>query len=119
LFGFFLSSGCLFRSVCFSLSLDFFFSAGVDDMEAIGNASDRHLFLQFFNHLGIEDEVQLVFLSTMLRNVFDTTSKLDRHLAKYGASLHCAVSRMVVSKNPREAPSHRWIRVLDRLGFFM
>jgi len=105
--------------VCFSLSLDFFFSAGVDDMEAIGNASDRHLFLQFFNHLGIEDEVQLVFLSTMLRNVFDTTSKLDRHLAKYGASLHCAVSRMVVSKNPREAPSHRWIRVLDRLGFFM
>ena len=104
--------------MCFSWSLDFFFSAGVDDMEAIGNASDRHLFLQFFNHLGIEDEVQLVFLSTMLRNVFDTTSKLDRHLAKYGASLHYAVSRMVVSKNPREAPSHRWIRVLDRLGFF-
>lgn len=25
---------------------------------------------------------------------------------------------MVVSENPREPPSHRWIRVLDRLGFF-
>lgn len=90
----------------------------VDVMEAMGNASERHLFMQFYSHLGIEDETQLVFLSTMLRAVFDATSKLDRHLAKYGASLHCAVSRMVVSKNPREAPSHRWIRVLDRLGFF-
>jgi len=95
-----------------------FSTVAVDVMEAIGNASERHLFMQFYSHLGIEDETQLVFLSTMLRAVFDATSKLDRHLAKYGASLHCAVSRMVVSKNPREAPSHRWIRVLDRLGFF-
>jgi len=95
-----------------------FSSVAVDVMEAIGNASERHLFMQFYSHLGIEGETQLVFLSTMLRAVFDATSKLDRHLAKYGASLHCAVSRMVVSKNPREAPSHRWIRVLDRLGFF-
>jgi len=95
-----------------------FIFPGVADMDAIGNASDQHLFLKFFDHLGIDDDTQLVYLSTLLRSVFDETSKLDKHLAKYGATLHCAVSRMVVSKNPREAPSHRWIRVLDRLGFF-
>jgi len=87
-------------------------------MEPIRNAAEHHLFVEFFEHLGIDDEAKLGFLSTLLRNAFDSISKLDMHLAPYGAALHCAVSRMVVSKNPREAPCHRWIRVVDRLGFF-
>jgi len=60
----------------------------------------------------------MTFLFLFLRNLYDAASKLDLHLAPYGTALHCAVSRMVVSTNPQEAPTHRWIRVVDRLGFF-
>jgi len=80
--------------------------------------AERRLYVSFFENLGIADEKQTVFLSTLLRNVFEASSKLDSHLAPHGASLHSAVSRMQVSDNPREAPTHRWIRVVDRLGFF-
>ena len=87
-------------------------------MDPIRNATDRHLFVEFFEHLGIEDDANLGFMSSLLRTAFDAVSKLDLHLAPYGAAVHCAVSRMAVPNNPREAPSHRWIRVVDRLGFF-
>ena len=81
-------------------------------------AVERRVYSQFFEHLGISDDNQTTFLCTLLRNVYDSTSKLDAHLAPHGASIHSAVSRMFVSDNPREAPCHRWIRVYDRMGFF-
>jgi len=80
--------------------------------------AERRLYVSFFENLGISDDKQTVFLAALLRNVFEASSKLDSHLAPHGASLHSAVSRMQVSDNPREAPTHRWIRVVDRLGFF-
>jgi len=82
------------------------------------NAAERRLYVQFFQHLGITEQKNMTFLCSLLRNLYDAASKLDLHLAPYGAALHCAVSRMVVSTNPQEAPTHRWIRVVDRLGFF-
>ena len=81
-------------------------------------AVERRVYSQFFEHLGISDDNQTTFLCTLLRNVYDSTSKLDAHLAPHGASIHSAVSRMLVSDNPREAPCHHWIRVYDRMGFF-
>jgi len=80
--------------------------------------TERRLNVSFFENLGISDDKQTAFLSTLLRNVFEASAKLDAHLAPHGAALHSAVSRMQVSDNPREAPIHRWIRVVDRLGFF-
>jgi len=80
--------------------------------------TERRLYVSFFDNLGISDEKQIAFLATLLRNVFEASSKLDSHLAPHGAALHSAVSRMQVSDNPRDAPTHRWIRVVDRLGFF-
>lgn len=64
------------------------FSSGLTLMEGIGKQSERHLYIQFFDHLGIDDETQLSFLATQLRTLFEAALKLD----KYGASLHCAVS---------------------------
>jgi len=82
------------------------------------STAERRLYVSFFENLGISDEKQTFFLSTLLRNVFEASAKLDLHLAPHGASLHSAISRMQVSVNPQEAPTHRWIRVVDRLGFF-
>jgi len=87
-------------------------------MEPVFNAAEQRLYLKFFEHLGISEKKKMVFLCSLLRNLYDAASKLDLHLAPYSAALHCAVSRMVVSDNPQEAPTHRWIRVVDRLGFF-
>lgn len=80
--------------------------------------AERQLYLQFFHHLGIMDDQKTGFLASLLRNVFDACSKLDMHLAPHGAAVHAAVSRMVVPTNPRDAPSYRWIRVVDRVGYF-
>jgi len=91
--------------------------AGEEDVAEVTRA-ERRIYSQFFEHLGISDNHQTAFLCTLLRNVYESTSKLDSHLAPHGASIHSAVSRMLVSDNPREAPCHRWIRVFDRMGFF-
>jgi len=82
------------------------------------SAAEQQLYLQFFKHLGITDEQKTGFLASLLRNVFDASSKLDLHLAPYGATVHSAVSRMLVPDNPRDSPSYRWIRITDRVGFF-
>ena len=83
------------------------------------SAAEQQLYLQFFKHLGITDDNQMTgFLASLLRNVFDACSKLDMHLVPYSATVHSAVSRMIVPNNPRDAPSYRWIRVVDRVGFF-
>ncbi|OSX75829.1 hypothetical protein BU14_0219s0029 [Porphyra umbilicalis] len=87
-------------------------------MEPVTNNAEQRLYLQFFEHLDITEQKKLPFLCSLLRNLYDAASKLDLHLAPYGAALHCAVSRMVVSVNPEEAPTHHWIRVVDRLEFF-
>ena len=80
--------------------------------------TERRLYISFFENLGIADDKATAFLATLLRNVFEASSKLDAHLAPHGACLHSAVSRMQVSENPREAPTHRWIRLVDRIGLF-
>jgi len=87
-------------------------------MEPVTNSAEQRLYLKFFEHLGISEQKKLPFLFTLLRNLYDAASKLDLHLSPYGATLHCAVSRMVASDNPEEVPTHRWIWVFDRLGFF-
>jgi len=80
--------------------------------------TERRLYINFFENLGINDDKATAFLATLLRNVFEASSKLDAHLAPHGACLHSAVSRMQVSENPRDAPTHRWIRLVDRIGLF-
>jgi len=80
--------------------------------------TERRLYVSFFDDLGISDEKQIAFLAMLLRNVFEASSKLDPHLAPHGAALHSSVSRMQVSDNPQDAPTHRGIRVVDRMGFF-
>lgn len=82
------------------------------------SVAENQLYLQFFKHLGITDELKTGFLAPMLRNVFDASSKLDSHLAPYGATVHMAVSRLLVSDNPRNASCYRWIRIVDRVGLF-
>lgn len=82
------------------------------------SAAEQQLYLQFLQHLGIPDDTKTGFLASLLRNVFDACTKLDTHLSPYGATVHSAVSRLVVPDNPRDAPSYRWIRVVDRIGFF-
>ncbi|OSX79159.1 hypothetical protein BU14_0085s0010 [Porphyra umbilicalis] len=81
-------------------------------------ASERRRCTLLFEHLGLTDRSKITFLSSLLHKMFETTTILDQHLAEHGASVHSAVSRMHVSENPQEPPSHRWIRVVDRLGFF-
>jgi len=79
---------------------------------------DYNEYVEFFDVLGITDAVKVSYLSTLLRLFYEAATKLDMHLAPHGASLHSAVSRIITSANPTEAPRHRWIRVVDRLGFF-
>jgi len=79
---------------------------------------DYNEYVEFFDVLGITDAVKVSYLSTLLRLFYEAATKLDMHLAPHGASLHSAVSRIITSANPTEAPRHRWIRVVHRLGFF-
>jgi len=75
-------------------------------------------YVRFFQSLGIDDEQKAVFLARLLQEFFMVAAKLDNHLSPTGATLHVAVSRMCEADNPTDAPQHRWIRVIDRLGFF-
>lgn len=82
------------------------------------SAAEQQLYLQFIQRLGITEENKTAFLSPLLRNLSDASSKLDMHLASYGATVYSAVSRQVVPENPRDAPCYRSIRVVDRIGYF-
>jgi len=75
-------------------------------------------YVRFFQSLSIGDAQKEVFLGRLLQEFFSVAVKLDGHLAPVGATLHVAVSRMCEADNPTQAPQHRWIRVIDRLGFF-
>jgi len=75
-------------------------------------------YVEFFDILGITDAVKVAYLSTLLRLFYEAATKLDTHLAPHGACLHSALSRIITSTSPNEPPRHRWIRVVDRLGFF-
>jgi len=81
-------------------------------------ASESRRCTLLFEHLGLTDRSKITFLSSLLHKMFEATTILDQHLAEHGASVHSAVSRMLASENLQEPPSHRWIRVVDRLGFF-
>ena len=74
--------------------------------------------MQFFRKLGILDVQKGIFLASLLRAFRDAASRLDTHLVPFGASVHAAVSRMYAADNPNDLPQHRWIRVMDRSGFF-
>jgi len=75
-------------------------------------------YVRFFQSLGVDDAQKVVFLGRLLQEFYGVAAKLDTHLAQSGATLHVAVSRMCEADNPTDAPQHRWIRVIDRLGLF-
>jgi len=75
-------------------------------------------YVQFFRKLGILDAQKGIFLASLLRGFREAALRLDTHLAPLGASVHAAVSRMYAADNPNDLPQHRWIRVVDRSGFF-
>lgn len=100
--------------ICALAAIDWHNSMGAPNL----SATERRLYGQFFEHLGVGDSPQLGKLSSLLHIMYDAVSKLDDHLAPFGATIHCAASRLIVSENPRETPCYRWIRVVDRLGFF-
>jgi len=76
---------------------------------------EYNLFLQ---SLGITDREKVSFLSPLLRDLYRTAAKLDKYLEPHGAAFHSAISRLLTTDNPTDVPTHCWIRVVDRLGFF-
>eukprot|EP00168_Porphyra_purpurea_P017449 TRINITY_DN6049_c0_g1_i2.p2 TRINITY_DN6049_c0_g1~~TRINITY_DN6049_c0_g1_i2.p2 ORF type:complete len:169 (+),score=17.36 TRINITY_DN6049_c0_g1_i2:245-751(+) len=80
--------------------------------------ADYNEYLEFFDIMGITDATKVPFLSSLLRQFHEAATRLDAHLAPHGACLHSAVSRMYSSGRAHDPSRHRWIRVVDRLGFF-
>jgi len=74
--------------------------------------------VRLFQSLSIGDAQKEVFLGRLLQAFVSVAVKLDGHLSPVRATLHVAVSRMCEADNPTHAPQHRWIRIIDRLGFF-
>jgi len=72
----------------------------------------------FLESLGITDTPKVSFLASLLRDVYETSAKLDLHLKPHGASFHSAISRLLTTDIPHDVPSLFWIRVVDRMGFF-
>lgn len=75
-------------------------------------------FLRFFETLGVAEPLKVQTLARLLRSFHHVAAQLDAQLALVGASLHSALSRMVNTESPLAPPQYRWIRVVDRLGFF-
>lgn len=90
----------------------------MDRVGSSGKPKVRSQYVRFFETLGVTDAGKLQVLSRHLQLVHDVASQLDSHLEAVGASLHVAVSRMCKSVNQLGPSQHRWIRVVDRLGFF-
>lgn len=78
----------------------------------------KPVYTRFFMSLGVGDVSKDNKLAGLLQLLHDTASQLDGHLAPVGASMHVAVSRMCEADNPLSPAQLRWIRVMDRLGFF-
>lgn len=81
-------------------------------------AKVSHEYERFFQTLGVDDPAKVEALARLLQVFCKVASQLESHLAPVGASLHAAVSRMCEGDNPLAPPQHRWIRVIDRMGFF-
>jgi len=93
--------------------------AGADaaaDSSAGLSMADRLMYQHNSAHGGISDAKQLSFFSRTQHTAYEAISKLNINVAPYGASLHDGVRRLIVLTNPEEALTHRWIRVLDRIG---
>lgn len=86
--------------------------------DAGGRTKVKHDYVRFFAALGVADTGKLQTLARLLHAFYDVATKLDAHLDPIGASLHASVSRMCEADNPTAPPQHKWIRVVDRLGFF-
>lgn len=83
-----------------------------------GKAQVRTESLRFFNALGVVDPGKVFTLGRLLHTLHEMAYQLEKHHASVGATLHAALSRMSEADNPTAAPQHRWIRAIDRLGFF-
>lgn len=88
------------------------------DREAGRSTKVRAEYLRFFESLGVVDQGKVHTLGRLLHTFYEVAAQLDTHLASVGAALHSAISRMTETDNPSAPPRHRWIRVVDRLGFF-
>jgi len=75
-------------------------------------------YLLFLESLGIPDVSKVVFLAGLLRDAHEAAAKLDKYSEPHGAFFHSAISRLLTTDNPHDAPAVCWVRVLDRLGFF-
>ncbi|OSX75192.1 hypothetical protein BU14_0249s0010 [Porphyra umbilicalis] len=89
----------------------------VPAVPAVPDAPDEEN-MQFFRSLGIGDSTKVAFLARLLEAFHEVAMKLDEHLAPTGAILHAAISRMCEGDNHMDGPQHRWIRIVDRIGFF-
>lgn len=94
------------------------FLHNMDRASGSGKANVRAEYLRFFEALGVVEPANIHTLERLLHTFFEVAMQLDSHLASVGATLHAAVSRMTEMDNPAAPPRHRWIRIIDRLGFF-
>jgi len=75
-------------------------------------------YVLFLNSLGITDGETITFLAPLLRDLYRMASRVDKYLEPHGAAFHSAISRLLTTDNPMDAPTHVWIRFVDQLGFF-
>lgn len=95
-------------------------SGGVNaDKENSSGDADIRDGIQFFRDLGMGDAKKVAFFAGLLRDFRKSDARLDSHLVGYKCSVHAAVSRLLSPSNPQASPEHVWIRVHDRLGFFI
>lgn len=90
----------------------------MDRASGSGKAKVRAEYLRFFEALGVVETAKIHTLGRLLHTFCEVATQLDSHLASVGATLHAAVSRMTETDNAAAPPRHRWIRIIDRLGFF-
>ena len=89
----------------------------VHAVPAVPDAPDEEG-MKFFRSLGIGDSTKVALLARVLEAFHEVAMKLDEHLSPTGAILHAAISRMCEGDSAMDAPQHRWIRIVDRIGFF-
>jgi len=89
----------------------------VHAVPAVPNAPDAEC-MQSFRSFGIGDSTMVAFLARVLEAFHEVAMKLEEHLAPTIAILHAAISSMCEGDNLMDAPQHRWIRIVDRIGFF-
>lgn len=87
-------------------------------MPSLADNAQLKEYVLFLESLGIVDGEVVSFLAPLLRDLYRTAAKLDKYLEPHGAAFHSAISRLQTTDNPMDIPTHCWIRVVDRLGFF-